>query len=231
VATVRTRVEPIDRDVNLIIDELLSPAARSREFAETARSFLADADETNRRVLGRIPPSHTFVDGREGAALESVHPDGVIVREYDLIAEALIWISDELKRKSPKLSGRYGNSHTLFADGVEVDIGGVIPAAEKYVFLNTTAYARKIEGASGRPPSSRQAPAGVYQVTARQASAKFGNSAKITFAYDAPLGGGIFDWAHTASARRLAHRVRGGNQARHTAWLTKVPSILVRLPR
>lgn len=228
---INTKVEPIDRDVHLIIDEMLSPAAQSAQFAAEAQVFLDEADEIDRQALGRIPPNRTYVDGREGAALESVRPvGGIIVREYDLIADALIWIDEELVRVSPKLSGRYSRNHVLFADGVEVDVHGAIPLAEKYVFLNTEPYARKIEGVSGKPPQSKQAPDGVYQITARAASAKFGNSAKITFGYDAPLGGSIFAWAHTASARRLAHKKRRGNEALHTAWLTRVPAILVRLP-
>lgn len=227
---IKTKVEPIDRDVRLIIDEMLSPAARSQQFASAAQGFLDEADEFDRSILGRVPPNRTYVDGREGAALESVRPDGIIIREYDLIADVLIWIEEELVRVSPKLSGRYSRNHVLFADGVEADVHGVIPPAEKYVFLNTEAYARKIEGDASRHPQSKQAPDGVYQITARAASARFGNSAKITFAYDAPLGGSIFAWAHTASARRLAHKVRRGNEALHTAWLTRVPAILVRLP-
>jgi len=225
---IRTRVDPIDRDVALIVDELLSPAAQARQFADEARQFIAEADDINRRALGRVPPHKTFVDGHEGAALESVRPGGVIVREYDLIADALTWIDAELARRSPRLSGRYMRHHVLFADGVVVDVGGVIPPAEKYLFLNTVPYARKIEGDLSRPPQSRQAPDGVYQVTARAASSKFGNSAKITFTYDSPLFGGVFDWSQSRSARRLAATKRRGNQALHTAWLTRVPSILIR---
>lgn len=225
---IRTRVEPIDRDVKLLIDELLGPRAQAEQFAEGAKQFLDEADETNRRVLGRVPPYKTFVDGREGAALESVRLGGVIVREYDLIADALIWIDSELVRISPRLTGRYMRKHVLFADGVVVDVGGVIPVAEKYLFLNTEPYARKIEGDLARSPQSRRAPDGVYRVTALAASKKFGNSAKITFTYDSPLFGGVFGWSQSRSARRLAARKRRGNQALHTAWLTRVPAILVR---
>jgi hypothetical protein len=44
-----TRVEPIDRDVALIIREDLSPAAQSRMLAETAGEMIAEGDETNRQ--------------------------------------------------------------------------------------------------------------------------------------------------------------------------------------
>lgn len=188
---VSLKVEPIDRDVALIIDRDLSPEARAKAFAADAQVFLDEADDTNRRVLGRIPPSHTWVDGRDGAPLSDVKPDGVIVREYELVDEVLLFIADELPRVSPVLSGRYRASHTLFADGTEVDIGAVIPPASEYVFLSDLPYARKIEGTGGRPPESRQAPKGVYEITAMKANAQFGNVARVSFAWRAPASGSL----------------------------------------
>ena len=52
----RTRVEPLDRDIAILVDETLSPAAQSRAVATFARAQLAAAQDVNRRVLGRIPP-------------------------------------------------------------------------------------------------------------------------------------------------------------------------------
>jgi hypothetical protein len=183
------KVDPIDRDVALIIDQDLSPAAQSRAFAAQANAFLADADAVNRRVLGRIPPSHTFVDGRENADLSSVKPDGIIVREYELIDDVLVFIGEELRAVSPVLSGQYRASHTLYADGVEVREGEQIPAAEEYVFLSAVPYARKIEGAGRRPPESKQAPRGVYEITSAKANARLGNIARAIFTWRAPYQG------------------------------------------
>lgn len=184
-----TKVEPIDRDVNLIINDLLSPQARSQQFAEMAKGFLDEADDTNRHILGRIPPSTTWVDGAEGRALETVKPDGTIVREYELVIDLLEQIADALRAVSPVRSGRYQASHTLFADGKEVPVGQVIPVADEYVFLSSVIYARKIEGVSGRKPESPLAPRGVYQITA----AKFrgNNSARVSFAWRKPFNGGF----------------------------------------
>lgn len=194
---ITTRVEPIDRDVRLIIDEMLSPAAQSKQFAAIASEFLSEADETNKSVLGRVPPNKTFVDGSEGARLESVRPDGVIVREYELIADLLIWIGHRLQELSPVGSGRdphpglYRKSHSVLADGVEIELGGKIPPASEYVFVSYVPYARKIEGDLSRVPQSRQAPDGVYEVTAKQARGRFGNVARIDFSYRTVIGGAI----------------------------------------
>lgn len=232
---ITTKVEPIDRDVQLILSEVLSPEARSAMFAETAQAFLNDADDTNRQILGRLPPSKTYVDGFEGAALTAVKPDGgIIVREYDLVVDLLVWIGQQLELHSPiggardKHPGLYQHSHTLFADGVEVKLGEQIPAATEYAFLNLQPYARKIEGGS-KPPSSSQAPEGVYNAVADLARRQFTNVAKITFAFRAPLSGAVADWAQTPSARAHAAAHSHRRDALHTEWLTRQPAIIVRL--
>ncbi|HEX4302835.1 MAG TPA: hypothetical protein VHZ78_08575 [Rhizomicrobium sp.] len=220
---VKTRVDPIDRDIRLIIDETLSPAGRSKQFADAARAALGEADETNRRVLGRIPPNHTFVDGVEGATLDSVRPDGVIVREYELVADLLVFIGDELRKVSPVQSGRYQASHTLFADGAEVPIGVVVPEAREYVFLSSVPYARKIEGAAGSPPESPQAPKGVYEITATKANSQFGNIARVQFGWRSPF----MPYGGAPSQHKKRHGVWSGGRE----WETRVPAIFVTIGR
>jgi hypothetical protein len=202
------KVEAIDRDVQLIIAQDLSPAAQAKAFAGEAQVFLDAADDTNRRVLGRIPLSHTYVDGREGAALAGVKPDGLIVREYELVDDVLLFIADELRAVSPVLTGRYKASHTLYADGIEVADGEQIPAAAQYVFLSGVIYARKIE--AGQSPL---APQGVYAITAAKAASKFGNIAKVVFTWRAPAGGELLKGSKSnkSDGRVPAILVRVGN--------------------
>lgn len=188
---VSVRVEAFDKDVSVIISDELSPAAASRAFAEFASEQISEADDVNRRVLGRIPPRRTFVDGRESSDLKSVRPDGVIVAEWELVSDALLFIAEELKKVSPVRSGRYQASHTLFADGTEIAVGAEIPQASEYVFLSAVIYARKIEGFPGRKPQSPQAPKGVYEITALKANGIYGNQAKIRFGWRKPLAGGL----------------------------------------
>lgn len=177
-ARVSTRIEPIDRSIVLAIRDGESPAERGRRLAGYARSALADAQEINRRAIGVVPPHVTFVDGRQGAPLESVKPDGVIVFEFDLLNDLFAWIGDMLVRHSPILTGAYQDSHAFFADGLEISPGASPPPAEEYVFLSTVPYARKIERGQ-----SSQAPEGVYEAVAAMAKARFGNLARIRFSY------------------------------------------------
>jgi hypothetical protein len=183
----KTRVQPISRDLELFLSEDLGAKARSAMLAAFAAETIEEAKTQNKQVLGAVPPYEVYVDGREGAPLTSVQPDGVIRAEFELVNEALLWIYQQLEKHSPRLTGQYASSHVLFADGTEVSVINP-PPAEEYVFVNTTPYARKIEGTNKRPPLSPQAPDGVYQAVAKLAR-KFGNVAKISFSYRTVAGG------------------------------------------
>lgn len=218
---VRTKVEPIERDIQLLISQDLSPAAQSKVFADYARQQIDDARVQNRKVLGREPRMTLTVDGREGGRLESVKPNGVVKAEFHLINDVLMWIRDQLERHSPVKSGRYRKSHALTADGTEVADGQNIPPASEYVFINLQPYARKIERGQ-----SSQAPDGVYQAVATLAK-RFGNQAKISFGYRTPMFGAVHGWAQTASAKR--HAAMHGRRSDAGEWLRRQPAIIVSL--
>lgn len=185
-----TKVEPIDKDIAVIISETLSPAAQSAQIASGARAALKEGEEINRMVLGRIPPHKTFVDGSEGGSEDRVAPEGVIVYEFQLLGDIFNFIADQLKLRAPVGSGKdqhpglYKSSFTFFADFTEVDVGGTIPAnADEYIFLSTVPYSRKIEQGQ-----SKQAPDGVFQAVAALAQSRFGNQARVSFVYRSPMG-------------------------------------------
>ncbi len=179
---VRTRIDSVSREIGLIVNEELSPAAQKKAVADFARSAIAEADDTNRRVLGRVPPRTVTVDGRRAAALESVKPSGgSIVVEWEIVSDVLVWIGDTLRERSPIVSGDYRKGWVLLADGQVVDDGKQIPIAEVYTFVNVVPYARKIE--VGKTESGRdfviQVPNRIAERTAKDAAARFGNIAKI----------------------------------------------------
>lgn len=198
---ISTRVEPIERDIALILNEDLSPKARSKVLAQFAREAIDEASAQNRSVLGRVPPYRVIVDGHHAAALESVQPDGVIVAEWDLIDDTLIYIAELIERLSPERSGQFKRNNVIFADGTAIEIGGNIPQAEEYVFMNLTPYARKVERGL-----SKQAPDGVYQIAATMAKQRFGNVARISFSYRTAISGSIIGGraGNTSSERNPA---------------------------
>lgn len=225
---VRTRLDPINRDIQLMVNETLSPAAQSKIISDYAAEQIEEAKQIDRSILGRTPRYTTTVDGRAGSPLESVRPNGSIITEFELFDDVLSWIGDQLRQNSPvggagdPHSGLYRESHTLLADGAEVPIGAPVPPADEYVFINTQPYARKIE--MGR---SSQAPDGVYQVVATLAARRFGNIAKIRFGYRVPLFGAIDAWANTSSAARHA-AAHSRSATGRAEWLRRQPAIIVR---
>ena len=206
--SVSVKVEAIDRDIDLMLKESLSPQAQSKIFADFARQQLALGEQHNQTILGRIPGHKTFVDGSEGADEDRVRPDGIIQYEFQIVTDVFKWIAQQLVLHAPVKTGRFAKSFTFFADGQEVDVGGTIPTdATEFVFLSPLPYARKIERGE-----SKQAPDGVFQAVADLARARFGNIAKIYFVYRAPLGGAFL------TARQ------GGNKSEN-----RVPAISISL--
>lgn len=179
---IRTRIQPIQRDTQVMISEMLSPKARSAALANFAKEQLAEAQEHNHRIMGRVPPHETYVDRRRGAPLESVKPEGTIVIEFDLLDDLFAWIGEQLVKHAPVLTGRFQRSFAFFADGVEIEPGAALNTAQEYVFLNTQPYARKIERGQ-----SDQAPDGVFEAVAALAKKRFGNVVNIRFSYRTPI--------------------------------------------
>jgi hypothetical protein len=215
----RIKIDPVERFTQVTIRKDLSDAAKGRDIAAFVRDGIAEGDAVNQRVLGRIPPRTIMVDGRQNAPLESVNPDdGNIVVEWELVTDLLVWIGMELVARSPRRSGRFRQSWTLFADGTEVPLSGTIPPATKYVFVNLQPYARKIE--IGKTQSGRsfviQVPNRIAERTAKDARGRFGNQAKIMFGYESvSSGGAISAWA------------RGSRSRRSNEWLTRQPAVIV----
>lgn len=183
---VATKLQPLSRDLNIMIEETLSPTARSKAFADYARAELVEAKRINGNALGEVPPYRTWVDGTPEAPLETVDPDnGRILFEFEILLDVLVGVADMLYQKSPVLTGLYRSSHTLFADGIEVSPSSAPPARE-YVFLNPLPYARKIE--VGKMNMIVPGSAHVYEQVKQLASRRYSNVAKISFSYRAVSG-------------------------------------------
>jgi len=217
---VTVKVEPIARDIEILIDDTLSPEAASRFLADAAEEELAEAQAINKAALGHVPPHETYVDGRSGAPLESVKPTGTILFEFEIFEDMLEWIGTQLIQHSPVWRGTYANSHMLFADGVAHEPGAPLVEADEYVFVNVQPYARKIERGL-----SRQAPSGVYEAVALLARRRFSNMASIKFTFREPLTGPILEWARGRDLPDL------GTKARERQLLKDVrnPAIVVRM--
>ena len=183
---VTVKIDPIRKDVEFIIANLRGAAA-GQQFRQYANETIEEAKQINRSILGRVPPFQVFVNGsKTGSVPAALKVSDTVFVEFEFIAEALIWISQQLEKFSPVKSGRYKRSHVLLADGSEVEVSAQIPLAREYVFINTVPYARKIERGS-----SSEAPNGVYQAVATLARGRFGNLARITYGFRTVIGGSM----------------------------------------
>ncbi|WP_132254734.1 hypothetical protein [Methylobacterium segetis] len=216
------RLDPVARDIGLMLDDTLSPNAQAALLAEAAREALGEAQDTNRQALGYVPEHETFVDGARREDLTNLTPRRTVLFEFKLLTDIVAWIDEQLILHSPVRTERYARSHVWFADDVEFDASLTPPPAEQYVVLNAQPYARKIERGQ-----SAQAPAGVYEGVATLAKRRFGNVAYVGFGYRSFPGGAIGKWAQMASAERLARNVRGGRVGARQDWLTRQPAIIL----
>lgn|GEM_PF-1768536 len=170
------------------IARLLTDIAR-QEVALYAREQFEQIDKANSAATGRNVAAIVSVDGRRNAPITAINDKkGTLVFEWELLDTVLLWIWKSLREHSPIVSGAYRRGHILMADDIIVPADGKIPQAQRYVFLNTEPYARKIE--VGKTESGRsfviQVQNRIYERVAKEAHARFDNSASISFGYVDP---------------------------------------------
>lgn len=167
-------------------------AAAKATIEETRRDLVATAKREHGKIMRADPKPDRFdrfVDGRRGATEEAVKDGGTIRYVYPRLNEVVQFALETLFDLSPVLSGEYRNGHTLFVNGVAVrNLTGVDDTAD-IAITNYLPYARKIELGvmSMRVPGSAK----VYFQAGDIVRRRFGNSARIDFAYRAVAGGSM----------------------------------------
>jgi len=121
---------------------------------EAGRAFLVKvARENTARIsqeqTGRagIAPGIEMYANRPGNSnLESVELPGPIVSIFDYRREIAQAALNELRRASPRSSGRYQESHTLYLNGSPVaNIPATLATGDELMISNPVPYSRKIE--------------------------------------------------------------------------------------
>lgn len=189
---VATKIDMGLQNFLVTVSEAQSVAGQKKTIADFARWRLDEADKLNRSAFGYTPKHTTTVDGREGASLESVKPDGGrIVFDFELFSElmkdAIEAAIKALRDASPVVSGAYRDGHTLYVNDVAFDeVPQALKPTDTIMVSNPVIYARRIE--IGRTISGRsfvmQVPNRIYERVAKNTLApRFGNQIKITFGY------------------------------------------------
>lgn len=198
------RVGNFSRDIQLLMDRRLSPEAQKKMIAKAAGDILKDAQHKNAVALGKVPPHDHWVDGREGAPFESINlPSGNITIQFQLGGEVAAEALRLLRENSPVRGGDYKKSHRLFADGSEISDPSEAIGAKKFVIISVVPYARKIERGL-----SKQAPDGVYEVTAALLRQRFGNLAQIRFTYQSVVEGAAIEYVRVTGGTKAENRAR-----------------------
>jgi hypothetical protein len=161
----------------VIVDREFSPAARSRALATMAKKGLAEL-----LASGRASKRYrTFVDGREGAAEETVSGDhGVILYSFQYLGEITQFALGFLMRRSPVKSGAFRDSFFISVDGRFIRPAefqpASVPAGAEIIISNTQPYDRKVDvQLVGGQVLRFSVPAGLYDDAVRALRRQYGN--------------------------------------------------------
>jgi hypothetical protein len=162
--------------------QLLGPEDVKALHIQVAKDVKAEAmEETG------VSPAEvlTIVDGRQGAAEETVKPYGVIAYRFGSIAEVAIAIRDELISRSPTRSGRYRSSWFAIIRGEPVgweQLDSVWRQGDEIWITNDQPYHRILTTGTAvdGPFHKFRAPTHITSSVALWARQRFGNLARIS---------------------------------------------------
>lgn len=133
------RFETFERDIKLATAGM-EPDAINAMLAKFARAELA-------RVIASgegTPLYDRFVNGRHGAAEETVVAPGPIVYVFNWWKVIIVAALEELKAASPRKTGRYQDSFVVLVNGKPVTSFDDIPSQAEVIITNVRPYTRKI---------------------------------------------------------------------------------------
>jgi hypothetical protein len=163
-----------DRELKLATADL-EPAAIKVALAAFARESLAELISS-----GQASPRYDrYVNGRLGAAEETVELPGPIIYEFSLWEPVITFALDALQKASPRKSGRFAASFIVLANQKVVTDYDSIGPEDEVIITNFQPYIRKVEG--GQLGTARFA---VFDGTKRALARVFGgarNSAAFSF--------------------------------------------------
>lgn len=151
-------------------------------------AMVRTATDAKARVLNGTPkPSgyRQIVDQVEGAPLQAVRPDGVIIFSWQYLGQVVQDIYEALVARSPIVSGRYVSGIEVIADGEMSAPDADFSTAKQIIIVATVAYSRKLEVHLRKDsrPFVVQVPPHIVQDTADAAVRMYGDLAAIEFNY------------------------------------------------
>lgn len=174
------RIQTFERDLRLATADI-EPQNIAPELARFARQSLSEAIQS-----GEGTENYTkYVNGREGAAEETVVSPGPIVYDFIWWREIVEFAIQSAVERSPERSGDYKKSWFIMTPGGVVKSWDALSINDTVILTNNQPYHRKID--VGHMQMS--VPPGVVEDVRRMVLGRFGNiiTAKRTLI---PLPGG-----------------------------------------
>lgn len=206
-------LEFFDREIMLATADL-EPGAINAALAKFARQELAKAI-----AAGASPRYEKYVNGREGAAEETVQAPGPILYEFinwPLVLDAVL---AELRKRGPRRkSGQFENSYVVIAGGrVPVTDFTKIRADAEIIITNAQPYVRKAEVGRLGIPEQR-----LFAGTARVMNNRFNGVFRFESRFlNVPSG------IHPLMPYRLKTRKRSHDRISRKAGVLTYPSIII----
>ncbi len=179
----------------------LSHQAIARRMAEVSRQAVAEAIARGEGTESRT----TIVNGRVGAAEESVTPPGPIVVKFNWWEEVALYAIEFASARSPVDSGDYRDSWFVLADGEMVAPENIPPAARMIVVTNDKPYHRKIDVGHMRNMS---VPPGIIEDTRQAVNGRYGNMVLAEVGFVELAGGYILKGRQYSSAKKFSAHIR-----------------------
>lgn len=178
------------------VDLTLSPKAQSEMVAGVARKTLAEVIADGRGTKDY----RKFVDGREGAAEETVRPDGSILYRFSHLGQAGKFALDTLITKASLLQsskitkadgkiGHYKDSFFIAVDGSPIRASSYdpdrVPQTAELVIYNINAYSRKldIQLVGGKVLNVKNVSPFMFEDTVGMLKRKYGGMFEVKRAY------------------------------------------------
>lgn len=160
------RPQAFERELRLAT-AFLDPQNISRELAAFARQSLAQV-----QASGQASQFYEkSVNGRRGAAEETVVPPGPIVYDFSYLPEIAEFALEFARNRSPVDSGRYKGSWFVLVNGETVPDLSAIPDDAELVITNDQPYHRKIDVGAMK----MRVPPGIVEDTRQAVMRRFGN--------------------------------------------------------
>lgn len=166
-------VDFFDRELKLATADM-EPEAINIMLAKFARDSVREVVAS-----GRASENYElYVNGRQGAAEETVQAPGPIIYEFSLWEPIITFALDELRRRSPVKSGRFRSSFIVLASQREVSDYDSIAPGDEVIITNFQPYVRKAE--NGLLGTKRYA---IFDGAKRALDSRFGNEGRNSAAF------------------------------------------------